>query len=530
MSESPLPGSAPVPGPASEPRPALTAAQAVNRGTLILVTSTICFFALSFIGRLAAARALSVSDWGEFNLGVSFTTLLSVVILLGMNNAVARSIAYEKDHAERRAIVRWSLLVSGVVSILASVLTYLFAAQLAGLFHDPSLIEVFELLAATVGMGAITPMYAAVFQGFHDVVPNALFNQVLNPALFVVFVIGLLAFGWGLNAALVAFLISDIGSLIGCVWYFHTRVHRHIPKGPVASRPNPRLWSLSVSLWGVSSLAFVTAYADTLILGGYWPALQVGYYSTAMSLARTLLLASSALTFVFLPVAARLSREGNLAVLRTSYVTAARWILILSIPLFLLFFLLPSQSVIALFGRRYAEAAVPLQLLAVTAFASSVIGPSNACLAGIGRNRAQLTTASFSALTNVALSFLLIPKYGVLGAAAAWGIARALYPASNLWILYRDYGVHPFRSVLVRPLVLTLAIAAPVFLLTSIFVAGSWIVYPLFFVGLGIFVGVLLASKSLIPDDLIFVSALESVVRRRLPRLRALVARRFAPA
>jgi O-antigen/teichoic acid export membrane protein len=228
-------------------------------------------------------------------------------------------------------------------------------------------------------------------------------------------------------------------------------------------------------------------------------------------------------------VAARLSREGAYAALSSAYTIAARWILVLSIPLFLLFLLLPSQSVIALFGHRYAAAAFPLQLLALTAFASSIIGPSNACLAGIGRNRAQLTSATLSAATNLVLSFTLIPTYGVLGAAIAWGVARALYPASNLLILYRDYGVHPFRPVLVRPLLVTLAITVPLFLAIPYLTSANWVVFPLFFVATGIFVAVVIGTRSLVPDDLIFVTALERISGRRLPRLRSFVSSRYSP-
>jgi O-antigen/teichoic acid export membrane protein len=502
----------------------------VNRGTLILVTSTVCFLALNFIGRLAVARTVSLSQWGLFNLGVSFTALLSTLILLGLNNAVSRSLAHETNPSEKRAIVRWSLLVSGGVAATAAAATFLLAGQLAAVFHDPELRGVLELLCVSVAMGAVTPVFGGIFQGFHDVLPNALFNQILNPAIFVVLVLGLLTLGWGLTAALVAYVVAAVSGFAACVWYYTSRIERHLPpdSNPV-HRPHPQLWSLSVALWGLSSLAFVTAYADTLILGAFWSPDYVGFYSTAMSLARTLLIGGSSLTFVFLPLAARLSREGEYSALRKAYTIAARRILVLSIPLFLLFLLLPTQTVNALFGHRYAEAAVPLQLLAITAFASSIIGPSNACLAGIGRNRAQLSSATLSATTNLVLSFSLIPTYGVVGAAVAWGVARALYPASNLLILYRDYGVHPFRPVLVRPLAVTLAVAVPLFLAIPYVTQANWVIFPLFFVGTGIFVAVLILTRSLIPDDLVFVSVLEKVSRRPLPGLRAFIVQRYSP-
>jgi O-antigen/teichoic acid export membrane protein len=500
-------------------------------GSLVMMASTLAFFVLTFVGYVIAARILPVSGWGEFILGVSFTSFLSVVIILGLNSAVARCLVLEHDASGRLAIVRWSLWVSGVASIAASVATFVFAAPLANLFHQPALTPVFELLAASVGLGAITPMFCAVFQGFQDMLPNALYNQVLNPAVFVVLVVGLFAFGWRLDGALVAYLVADILGFVASVAYYLRHIEAHLPAGTRAAPRPPRvLWTSAVALWGVGSLAFITAYADTLLLGAFRTATSVGYYSTAIALARTLLLAVAALTFVFLPLSARLARHNDFARLRSSYTVSVRWIVIVSLPLFLLFALLPSESIVAIFGVKYLPATTALQVLSITAFASSVVGPSNAYLAGLARDRAQLLTTGFSAAVNVGLSVTLIPVYGLLGAALAWGIARALYPALSLGILARDYQIHPFRPALVRPVALTLALTVPTFLAVRFLLPIAWLVYPLFFFALGAFLLSLVVTRSFLPDDLAFVSASERLLRTDLPRIRALVTARLDPA
>lgn len=506
------------------------ASSSVGWGTTIMILSTIALFAFNLVARIVIARTLSVSVWGEFNLGVAFTSLLSVVILLGLNQAVARSLAYEADGTERRAIVQWSLIVSGAVSVAASIVTFVFAVPLAAPFHDPGLVGVFQLLAISVGFGAITPVYAAVFQGFHNVWPNALFNQIVNPVLLLVFVLILLPLGFGLTGALVAYVIADAVGYVGIVVYYYARIGKYLPgRAKLGRLPNPRLWVLGGALWGVASLAFVTAFADTLILGLYWPATTVGYYSTAMTLARVVLLGGSALTYVFLPVASRFAREKEYRALGVTYVTAARWILVLSVPLLLLFALLPNLSIVALFGKKYLPAAFPLQFLVITAFVSVALGPVNATLAGLGRARNQAVTALVAGVTNVALSFALIPKYGVLGAAIAWGFARALYPALGFVLLVRDYGIHPFRPILTRPLALTLGVGIPMFLAVRFLGPPSWVVFPLFFVASGLFVASLLVTRSLSRGDLILVETLERTTRRPLPRIRAFLERYISP-
>jgi len=496
-----------------------------------MVASTLFLFAASLIARIAAARALPVAIWGSFNLGVSFTSLLSVLILLGLNQAVARSLAYERDDEERHAIVRWSLIVSGVVSTVASVLTFVFAQQLAGIFHDPTLVGILQLLAVSVGFGAITPVYAAIFQGFHNVLPNAVFNQILNPALFAVFVVAFLFAGFGLLGCVIAYVIADAAGLIGISIYYQRRIGKYLPSLPPSRRfPHPRLWSLSVALWGVASLAFVTAFADTLILGAYWNPTLVGYYSTAMTLARVLLLGGSALTYVTLPIAARLARDKAYPELGLVYVTATRWTLFLSFPLLLLFGILPNLTITELFGAKYLAAAFPLQFLVITAFLSTAFGPVNATLAGLGKKENQATSALVSATTNVVLSFTLIPFYGVLGASIAWGVARALYPALGLSLLANEFGIHPFRAILLKPLALSLALGGPLFAAIRFLSAPGWVIFPLFFVAVGIYAAALLLTKSLARGDFTLVEMGERILRRPFPKLKSFMERYVSTA
>ena len=506
------------------------ALESVSKGTAVLVVAILTFLALSLLGRELVARALTVEDFGEFNLGVSFTTLLSLVSLLGLNQALARMLAWENDAGTRRTLIRWSIGVSAVLSVVGSAAVFFAAPALGDLFHNPESANVFRILAVSVGFGAITPVFAAIFQGFHNVVPNALFNQILNPLLFVIFAFLLIRADLGLTAALVAYVVADAVAFAGIVVYTWRRLPTLVPPGPGRPRrPPSALWVLTASLWGVSSLGYLTGYTDTIVLGVFRSAQAVGYYSTSITLSRVLLVAAQSLTYIYLPMTARLHRLGAYASLRSTYLTTTRWVLALTFPLFFMFFFAPDLTIRTLFGAKYEPAAFSLQILGLAAFASNLAGPVSACLGGVGMARTQLWTSGTSAVTNLALSLSLIPVLGIVGATVAWAIARMLYPGLGLAALHRSYGISPFRRALLLPLALTLLVGAPVFALAEALRAPDWTIVPLFFFGSGLYLFWLVASRSLLQGDLVPLSMVERVLRRQFPRLRRALENRIAP-
>ncbi|MFI5415106.1 MAG: oligosaccharide flippase family protein, partial [Candidatus Lutacidiplasmatales archaeon] len=145
----------------------------VGKGTAVMAASTVLLLVFSFFGRVGLARAFGVDAWGQFSIGLALTGLLSLVALLGLNQAIARSISYERDPAERRALIRWGLLITGIASVVISTLVYLAAPDLAGLFHNSSLTIVFQLFSITIGFQMMAAMLASIFQGFEDSAPNA---------------------------------------------------------------------------------------------------------------------------------------------------------------------------------------------------------------------------------------------------------------------------------------------------------------------------------------------------------------------
>ena len=367
-----------------------SAIDSLGRGTATLVVGTMLLLLLNFVSRVAVARHLTVEDFGAFNLGLSFAGLLSLVALMGLHQAAARTIAERPDPAVRIRLIRWTAVVTVIAAIVTSVTVFLLSGSIAWVFDhsDPGqLMIVFQMFSVTIGLTLLCTFIASVFQGFEDTFPNAILNQGVQPATFLVFVFILFYFHLELTAALIAWVISNVATFGALLVYAWMRLPRHIPQVRPAQALPSGLFVLSMSLWGVTTLVFVTGYADTLILGAFRPEEQVGIYSALMTLARLILVAAASVTYIFLPVTARLTGEGNFSAIRSTYLTAGRWVLIFTTPMFLVFGLLSTDSITAVFGSSYDAGSTALLVVTLCALISVVFGPVNAALAGMAMTR-----------------------------------------------------------------------------------------------------------------------------------------------
>ena len=504
--------------------------RSVGRSASIMLVATLCLLVFQFLTRVLVIHAITVQQWGDFSLGLAQTSFLALLSSFGVPTAVARSLAFETTLEDRWKVVRTASTVTFSAAVVAAVLVFLFATQIAGVFGKPELGPILALFSVTVAATMVSQVLAGFFQGLERVAPNAIFNQILNPALFLVFTSMFLFFHWGFEGALLGYVLSWVASLAALGVYTAVRLRpalgtatTHAFEGDASARVP--FFELAITLFGVAALAYVTSYGDTIILGLFKPSTDVAQYSTAMTLARLFLVSAGTITYIFLPVSARLRRQRDFGTLRRSYVTSSRWLLAIALPMFFVFFFDAGESLRFTFGAAYVVGAPALQVLALSSFVAVLLGPAPPALGGMGESRLIMGFTLASSVVNIGLSFTIIPLYGLMGAAVAWSVARVLYPGLCLVRLTTAYQVTPFRSHNLKPHALSLAILIPVFVV--VVPHPHPIFLPLLFLlAVGVFLGSIVATRSIDPGDLVIIGAVERWLHVPLPRLRKFLERR----
>jgi len=495
----------------------------VTRGTLWLLVGTLFLVGLTFVYRVILVRDISPGAWSAFSFGIALAGLLSAFGTLGLPSAVARNIPYATSDDERRGYVRGTLLVGSVAAAGISIALWASAPAIGRALGQPDIGLGLQYFPVAVACSIVVTLIASIFQGYEDVIPNALFVQVVNPALFVAF-LGVAVFdpalGLSFTDALIAYALANALTLGLLIVYLAIRLPRHLPAGPRAPGAMGRLVRFAAPLFVVGIMATVTGSGDTLILGVYH-ASEVGTYAASLTLARLLQIGIGALGYIFLPVAAKFLRQNDGRSVVLTYTTVTKWMILISLPLFLLFFFLPSASLDFVYGSSYSLVIVPLQIAVLGAFATTLVGPSNTAQVAYGQTRLLMYNAVVSGVTDVLVSLWLVPSLGYAGAAVAWACANALYAALSLAQLSLLSGVHPFRRHFVVPV---LATGLPVGVLLAVFHPRiPLLALPALGLGIaGLFVVLVLVTHSIDDGDRLLLEAVERILGRPLPFLRRL--------
>ena len=491
----------------------------VTKGTLLLLLATLCFVGLNFVARVIIVRTISPLEWDAFSFALALVGVVAAVGTLGLPSAVARSLPYAATDAERRSIVKGSLLVGGLAAVVASLALWLASPWISTLAPDlgPAL-QVFPIAAGTsVAMSLI----AAIFQGYEDVTPNALFVQIVTPALFVVFLVAvLLAHPKGLayESAVLAYVAANIASLGLTVVYALRRLPLLLSAGPTAPGALGHLMRFAAPLFLVSLAGTLSGSGDTLVLGVLHPG-DVGTYSASLTLARLLQIGVGAASYIFLPVAARFLREKQTSAVAVVYVTVTKWMILFSLPLLLLFLFAPGRSLDFVYGATYSVTVLPLQITVVGAFLTTVFGPAGNAQVAFAQTRLLAVNSVASVLVDLALAFVLVPEYGMTGAAIAWAAATVTSTGLSLVELAVITSVHPFRPHFLVPLLVTaLPVGAVLFFLP--FALPLWSLPVIGLAIAGVFVLAVLGTRSIDEGDRLLLRAVEGLFGRPLPLLR----------
>jgi O-antigen/teichoic acid export membrane protein len=462
----------------TEDRPPQTATPAeraadlrgIARAGSISLVGSAASAVLGFVLVVEVSRGLGAAGAGAFSVVVAIAMTLAVAGRFGTDTALVRMAPRYRAlgrHRDIDAAAVAALLPVCLGTTVLAIGAWWAAPHLVNLlFEEPPPVGGSWLVRVgvmTVPLGAGGYVALAVTRGLGSVVPITVVESIAKPAMrcgFVALALGLasvLAGRHGPRPVLWTIAAWAIPTLIGGVWsavlaYRALAAVRPDPAATDASQGPAATWR---ELWlfaaprGVASACEIGGmHAGIVLVSAAAGAADAGVYNAALRVALAGTLALQALRIAIAPTLSRLLAVGDTAGVEHLHRTAAMWITVVSFPLYLVFMVWPGE-VLALFGAGFTAGGPALAVLAGATLVNLATGPVSTLLLMSGRSTLTLAVTSTSLTCGVALAAVLIPHYGVLGAAMAKGAAVVGENVAVTLIVRRKVGVR----TLSRPLV-----------------------------------------------------------------------------
>ncbi len=477
---------------------------------------------LGYVTQVALARIYGPVVLGLYVLGTTLVQGANLLAQFGMDGGVVRYVARyqaERDIARVRGTILLTLLVTFALSLVLALLVFLGAGFLANTVFNEPFLET-ALMAFSVSIPLLTVMNMALWatQGFQTVKYVNYVEQILRPLSNLGLIIAFFLLGMGLLGAVAAYVLSMAGGAFLALCYLR-RVFPDLLNWRIPAKYESRaIFSVSGPLTFANVAEHINNWTAVAVLGILASSEAVGIYNAAARTAALSTLMLWAFSGIFSPIVSSLYSRGLLDELNYLYKDVSRWIFTGSLALFMLMVLL-SKDIMVVFGNEFLPGWIVLAVVAAAELFNSSVGPTNRILAMTGYQRLLMVAMAGSAVTNLAVSVVLVPLYGILGAAVATAAGVVLGNTVTLTAVRISMNLWPYSYQYLNPLVAGLLASFAILVLRLVLplpngVPAIVVLTPVF---LAVFL-VTLLSLGLSTSDRQFLNAFWAVVRRTARR------------
>lgn len=507
-----------------------TSLRKIAKGAGVGFTGTLIGMVLGYLARMVIARFLGASDYGLICLGFAAMSIAATLSLVGLPSGIVRYVSFYKGRRDKERIkgtIISALKISAPLSLISAVLVFYFADWISvNIFHEPRLTPVLRIFSVGVPFWVLASDLIAVTVGFQDLRYRVYVNDLFQNISKLVAIVVLILLGFGVTGAAWGWVLAIVLMPFLALYFLERKVFSVLSPGVRAAPMGRELFSFSLPLIFAGIAGLIMGWTDTLMLGYFGDASDVGVYNAALPTARLLSVFLGSFGAIFMPVASELYARGAIEDLRAAYSAVTKWVFSLVLPAALLMALFSDWVLRIMFSAEYVVGARALSVLALGYLIICVMGPSAQVLQAYGKTRVVMGNGFFGAGANILLNYLLIPAYGVDGAAVATGISLVIVNTLHLFFVYRVGRMQPFRMSYVKPLLASSAAFLVVYAMTKYVVGVSLIsLVGMFFVFLTLYFLLLLLFKSFEEEDLAVMRAIDQRLGTRSDWIRKIIQR-----
>ena len=418
----------------------------------ILVSSaSVGFFralslALGFIQSVLLARVFGAEAFGQWMLVFGFAGILAMVARLGLDAALLVRAAHligegRLRDAQHAAIA--SLWIALALAILPVVALLSVPESIGAVLGDRALSSLLVVFCAVILVHQASGQLVSWLRA-NDLATQA---SMLGDALPVFLHVLLLLVLWGRGGdfSIVSFAIWSVVIQAFVLFILHLTVQRLAPL-PL-KLPERRAWQellkMAPDYYGIALAGAFGSWFVLWMVSVFAHGKEIAQFAIALRLVTSGVLVTGIVNFVIVPRMAERHASGDSDGLRVQFGTGLNINVAVALPLLLLIAVF-SEQLLLIWGEQFADAAPLVWILAIGELVNILTGSCGYAMTVSGYQRMMLRVTLYSLASRLALCLILIPKFGLTGAAVAQAAAMTLEHMAKSYLASAKLGIHPF--------------------------------------------------------------------------------------
>ena len=429
--------------------------QKITANTSFFMVALVFQKLLSFIYFTFLARYLGAEATGQYFFAVSFATMFSVLIDIGLSTVLIKEVAKNSPDNEKwfHQIFTLKLLFSVVTALLIIVLDRIF-------FYNDQVRTLIYLTTAIVAVDSFILLFYAFIRGRQN-----LRYESWGTMIFQIIVLSLgfslIQFTKNVFLFLIVLFTASLFNLIysGLVLNKRFRVKFRLV---YSKKLVKKILLITLPFALAAIFAKVYAYIDTFFLKLFLGDAEVGFYSVAYKI-------TFALQFIPLAFVASLYPafsdyfKNDYQSLRKVLVKSFNYLAFISLPISLGIVALAEEIINKIYTESFSYSILPLQILIISIPFLFINFALSYFLNATDRQKINTRNLGLVMVLNIVLNLILIPRLGIWGASLASSISTICLFSLNLqavskvielrWGMFRTLFYALFSALVMLPAV-----------------------------------------------------------------------------
>lgn len=382
------------------------------------------YFLVQTASTIVMARLLTPADFGLIAMATAVTGFAALFKDLGLSMATVQKA--EINH-EQISTLFW---VNVTVSAMIALITVAVAPAIAWFYGTPRLTLITITLSLVFVLGGLTVQHQALLQRQMRFTALAAI-QVLSMLAGVVTAIIAASMRAGYWALVIMQVVTAVFTVLGvwllCDWR---------PGRPVRHTGVRSMLVFGGNITGFNVVNYFARNADNLLIGRYWGAGPLGFYSKAYSLLMLPLnQINIPLAAVVVPALSMLHCEPSRY--RAYYLKTISFITLISTPLVSFFIVCSDDLILLILGSQWATASNIFSVLGISALIQPLYYTQGWLHISAGRSDRYLRWGLVGSLV-IVLGFMVGLPYGPLGVAVAYSVTLWAIIVPCMWYAGRS--------------------------------------------------------------------------------------------